>query len=249
MSKIKILKVWSFWVEGIKYHDQYLSEFMVEDQIETVFACPNHCTSEYSSFSGFNNEVITYKYKMHFLNFFSLLNKPIPYNFLKFSKFINSYNPDIIHIYARAGSDAGAYWPPVNTPVPGLGITNWNYSLIYPVGQIFGDLSKSYKGKSLQTTSNGYHLAAALNDSETMVLYITGGKEQGKKVAVKIDGFTIRKIESVERFVPDDYADTAKAAAYKIEPATAEISSDNEVFFDINKEGTHQIYKIVLKSN
>ena len=157
--------------------------------------------------------------------------------------------PDIIQIYARAGADAGAYWPPVNTPVPGLGITNWNYSLIYPVGQIFADLSKDYKGKSLKTTSNSFHLAAALKDQETMILYITGGKEQGKKVAVKVNGFEITKIESVEKFVPDDYADTGKAAAYKVESAQAEISSDNEVYFEINKEGKYQIYKITLKNN
>ena len=99
MSKRKILKVWPFWVEGIKYHDQYLSEFMAEDQIETVFACPNHCTTDYSSFSGSKKKVNIYKYRMHFLKFVAFFNKPIPYDFLKFSKFIRSYNPDIIHIY------------------------------------------------------------------------------------------------------------------------------------------------------
>ncbi len=157
--------------------------------------------------------------------------------------------PDIIQIYARAGADAGAYWPPVNTPVPGLGITNWNYSLIYPVGQIFADLSTDYKGKALKTSSNRFHLAAAQHSSETMVLYITGGNEESKKVAVKINGFTVSDIVSVERFVPNDYSETGKAAAYKTEVATAQISSDNEVFFDINKEGKYQIYKIVVRGD
>ena len=36
---------------------------------------------------------------MHFLKFVSLFNKPIPYEFLKFSKFINTYSPDVIHIF------------------------------------------------------------------------------------------------------------------------------------------------------
>ena len=95
----KILKVWPFWIEGIKYHDQYLAEFMEEDGVETVFACPNFSTSDYSRFSKSIKDINMYKYKMHFLDFFCFLSKPIPYNFLKFSKFINSYNPSIIHIY------------------------------------------------------------------------------------------------------------------------------------------------------
>lgn len=155
--------------------------------------------------------------------------------------------PDIIHIYARTGSEAAAYWPPVNTSIPGLGITNWNYTKVFPTGQILGELAKSYTGKSLKTVSDKFHLAAALNDSETMTLFITGAKESGKKVGVKVEGFTISSVQSVERFVPHDYSDTSKAEPYITQTATASISSDNKVVFDINKEGLYQIYKIVLK--
>ncbi|NJX16384.1 hypothetical protein [Tamlana crocina] len=156
--------------------------------------------------------------------------------------------PDIIHIYARSGAQAAAYWPPINSPVPGLGITNWNYSKVFPTGQILGDMAASYKGKSLKTTSNKVHLAAALQDANTMVMYITGAKESGKKVAVKVNGFTINSIQSVERFVPADYNDTAKAEPYLTETASAQISS-NHVVVDVNKEGLYQIYKIVVKGN
>ncbi|WP_299012071.1 hypothetical protein [uncultured Polaribacter sp.] len=157
--------------------------------------------------------------------------------------------PDIIHIYARTGSEAAAYWPPVNTPVPGLGLTNWNFSKIFPAGQIMGDMGKSYRGKALKTTSNRFHIAAALQDENTMVLYITGAKETGKKVGVKVDGFIISSIESVERFVPFDYNESNKAEAYIEQTATAKLSSNNEVVFDINKEGLYQIYKIIVKGN
>lgn len=157
--------------------------------------------------------------------------------------------PDIIHIYARSGSEAAAYWPPVNTPVPGLGLTNWNFSKIFPTGQILGEMASEYKGKALKTTSNTFHIAAALQDASTMVLYVTGAKESSKKVGVKVDGFTITSIESVHRFVPFDYNDTAKAEPYITEVASAKLSSNNEVVFDINKEGLHQIYKIILKGN
>jgi hypothetical protein len=157
--------------------------------------------------------------------------------------------PDIIHIYARAGADAAAFWPPINTSIPGLGLTNWNYTIVYPTGQIMGELAQSYKGKALKTTSDTYHLAAALNDNETMVLYITGGKEVTLKTGVKVEGFTINSIESVERFVPEDYTDTSKAAPYITQVASAELSSDNKVVLDVNREGLYQIYKIVVKGN
>jgi hypothetical protein len=157
--------------------------------------------------------------------------------------------PDIIHIYARTGSQAAAFWPPINTSIPGLGLTNWNYSVVYPTGQILGELAKSYSGKALKTTSNKFHLAAALQDSNTMVLYITGGKESGKKVAVKINGFTISSIQKVERFVPSDYNDTAKAEPYVTQTASAEITTNNEVVVDVNKQGLYQIYKIIVKGN
>ena len=157
--------------------------------------------------------------------------------------------PDIIHIYARAGADAAAYWPPINTSIPGLGLTNWNYSKIYPVGQIFGELARSYTGKALKTTSNKFHLAAAQPDPGTIVLYITGGQESGKKVAIRVEGFAIGSIEKAERYIPLDYSDPGKAEPYVTENASAELSDDNEVIIDVNKAGHYEIYKIVIKSN
>lgn len=157
--------------------------------------------------------------------------------------------PDIVHIYARTGSQAAAFWPPINTSIPGLGLTNWNYSIVYPTGQILGDMARSYRGKALKTISNKFHLAAALQDANTMVLYITGAKESGKTVAVKVNGFTINSIDKVERFVPADYNDTAKAEPYQIQTASAQLSTNNEVVLDVNKQGLYQIYKIVLKGN
>lgn len=154
--------------------------------------------------------------------------------------------PDMVHIYARAGADAAAYWPPVNSSIPGLGLTNWNFSTVYPVGQMLGELSNFYKGKALKTTSEKFHVAAALTDPETVVLYITGGNESSAKLGVKLENFDVRSIQSVERFVPSDYAETAKAERYKIETSSASLI-DNHVVFNINKEGKYQIYKIVLK--
>ncbi|REG89199.1 hypothetical protein [Winogradskyella sediminis] len=157
--------------------------------------------------------------------------------------------PDIIQIYARAGANAGAYWPPINSSVPGLGITNWNYSKVFPVGQIIGDLSESFRGKALKTTSNGFHLAAALQDNETMVLYVTGGDQNSADVGISVEGFDIQSIESVTRFVPADYSETSIAEPYVTETSEATLNSSNEVVVEVNKEGKYQIYKIVLKGN
>lgn len=155
--------------------------------------------------------------------------------------------PDIIQIYARANANAAAFWPPINSSVPGLGLTNWNYTTVYPVGQILGELSKSYKGFALKTTSNKFHIAAALNDGSTMVLFVTGGKQSSAKIGVKVTGFEISSIQSVERFVPDDYTATSKAAPYKKESSVASLVKKDQVVLDVNKEGDYQIYKIVLK--
>ncbi|WP_435413902.1 hypothetical protein [Polaribacter aestuariivivens] len=155
--------------------------------------------------------------------------------------------PDIIQIYARSGANAAAYWPPINSSIPGLGLTNWNYSLVYPVGQIFGELAESYKGKSLKTTSNKFHISASLNDNETVVLFITGGNQPFAKVGVVLEGFEIGSIESVKRFLPSNYSETNRAEPYVEEISEAVINKNNQVVVAINKECKYQIYKLVLR--
>ena len=59
ISDKKILKVWPFWIEGIKYHDQYLSDEMQKDNVKTIFACPNTASKSYSNFSHFNKRKST----------------------------------------------------------------------------------------------------------------------------------------------------------------------------------------------
>lgn len=155
--------------------------------------------------------------------------------------------PDIFQIYARAGADAAAFWPPVNTSIPGLGLLNWNFSTTFPVGQIFGELSESFRGDVVKTTNASFHITAALNDAETLVLFITGEDEPATKTTVNIENFSVNSVESVERYVPADYSETDKAAPYETETASVTLISDNEIVFNINEEGMYQIYKIVLK--
>jgi len=95
-----IMRVWPFWIDGIKYHDQYLAEFMEDDGVSTVFACPNYRTSNYLSFAkSKENSKFKNNYNLLFLKHFSFLGKPLPFQLVKFSRQIRSLNPDVIHIF------------------------------------------------------------------------------------------------------------------------------------------------------
>lgn len=169
----------------------------------------------------------------------------------KGKKYMEAANiiPDMIHIYARAGANAAAYWPPINTAITGLGLFSYNYSVIYPCGQIFSELAANYSGDALSTVSGTVHVAAALNNSNTMTLFVTGGGQPATNVNAKIYGFTVDSIQSVVKFRPDDYAQTDKAAPYITEPSSASIDKvHNRIIFDINTAGKYEILKIVLKN-
>lgn len=155
--------------------------------------------------------------------------------------------PDIIHIYARHGVNAAAYWPPVNTTAPGVGIVNWNASLVYPCGQILGDMADSYKGDAVKTTSDkNLGISAALISSDSLVLYVTGKDNAATSAIVALSNFEINKIEKVEKFIPADYAQTNKAAAYKVESGDVGMLSSSTISFDINASGKYEIFKILL---
>src|SRR5690606_2284848 len=95
--------------------------------------------------------------------------------------------PDIIHIYARAGVKAAAYWPPINSSIPGLGLMNYNYSTILPCGQILADMAADYKGHAISTTATGMLKASAARpDSNTIVLYVPGKDLSTSVASVKV---------------------------------------------------------------
>jgi glycosyltransferase involved in cell wall biosynthesis len=99
-SKYVVLRVWPFWIDGIKYHDQHLAEFMEVDGVSTVFACPDYATPDYSSFAKSKKiERGKSNYRMLFLRYFTLFGKPFPYQIIKFKRQIKSLSPDVIHIF------------------------------------------------------------------------------------------------------------------------------------------------------
>lgn len=94
-----ILKIWPFWIEGIKYHDQYLSEFMGEDKIRTIFACPYQADKYYTNFTDKYNSKTKSLYELFLFKYFRFFGKPVPYNILAFANFIKKNEPDVIHIF------------------------------------------------------------------------------------------------------------------------------------------------------
>src|SRR5690606_6821627 len=68
--------------------------------------------------------------------------------------------PNIMHIYARSGVNAAAYWPPINTSIPGLGFFDTGYSVTFPCGQIFAELAANYSGHAVNTVSGTARVAA-----------------------------------------------------------------------------------------
>ncbi len=155
--------------------------------------------------------------------------------------------PDIVQIYARHGVDAAAYWPPVNSTAPGVGLVNWNASVVYPCGQILGDMAASFKGKAVRANSDGkLGIACALTAEDTLLLYVTGKDNEATQVNISLHNFEANQIIKVEKFRPADYAQTNKAAPYIAENAAIQIVTPSTLRFNINSSGRYEIFKIIL---
>jgi len=155
--------------------------------------------------------------------------------------------PDIIHIYSRHGVDAAAYWPPVNSTAPGVGLVNWNASVIYPVGQIMSDMASSFTGDVVRTTSDSnIGVTGALNNSQNLVLYITGKDNSWTNLNVNVHNFSISEVANVVKFRPNDYSQPDKPAAYVTESASVTQASSSSISLEINKTGGYEIFKIEL---
>lgn len=70
-----------------------------------------------------------------------------------------------IYEQARSGAEEGAFWPPANTSIPGLGLFNSTMTLVYPTAQIFGDMSRDLTGNSLGVSAQASIKVAAAEKS------------------------------------------------------------------------------------
>jgi len=158
--------------------------------------------------------------------------------------------PDIVHAYARAGVKAAAYWPPVNSSIPGLGLVNATFGTVFPCGQILSDMALSYRGYALSTTATGaLKASAARPDSNTVVLYVPGGDLGVTTASIKINGFVADSVQSAVKFRPANYAQTDAALPYITENVSVTLDKpNNKILFEVNASGKYEIFKIVLKN-
>lgn len=155
--------------------------------------------------------------------------------------------PDIVQIYSRHGVDAGGYWPPVNSTAPGVGLVNWNASVVFPCGQILGDMATSFRGKAVRTNSDGnFGIASALTAGDTLLIYVTGKDNVATQVNISLHNFEANQIIKVEKFRPADYSQTNKAAPYVVESDEVQVVSPSKIRFGINSSGEYEIFKILL---
>ena len=157
--------------------------------------------------------------------------------------------PHMIHIYAKAGVDMGAYWPPVNSSAPGVGLTNWNFTTLLPIGQILGQLKNDFKTYTVETTSSEtIHLTTGGENDNEMVLYLAGGESETTDVQIIVHGFSINTVVEAHRLRPADYNNTELGVPY-IEEVVEVGHTGNKIFLTINKQGKYEIIRVVLSSS
>jgi len=100
-SKHRIIRVWPFWPEGLKYHDHYLTEAMAKDGVETMFAYPHYNDESYSKFEKGDSpkDIESNSYSVFFLRYLNIFGKPFPFNGLSFINRIKDFKPNVVHIF------------------------------------------------------------------------------------------------------------------------------------------------------
>ncbi|MDA3821228.1 MAG: hypothetical protein PF450_01260, partial [Bacteroidales bacterium] len=102
-------------------------------------------------------------------------------------------------------------------------------------------------GDVVRTTSDSnIGVTGALNNSQSLVLYVTGKDISWANVNINVHNFSISEVSNVVRFRPNDYSQPDKAAAYVTESASAIKNSTSSISLEINKSGGYEIFKIEL---
>ena len=105
-----------------------------------------------------------------------------------------------------------------------------------------------HRGYALSTTNNGdLKVVVALQNTNTLVLYVCGKDFPKQTASIQINGFDIGSVKTLRRFRPDDYSNTRKVAPYKEERAPFSIDyTSNKLLFEINANGKYEIFKVIL---
>ncbi len=159
-----------------------------------------------------------------------------------------------VYEFGRTGANAGAFWPPSNTSIVGLGLFNSSFSTIYPTGQMFAELTSNFKGKALKVTdglvgSSGETMRAiASKDGNTLVVYVVGHNNRWTRVDLDIEGVDVKSVEIHDLFMPATSEVTDPLPMIKVENVDYAIT-DNTLTFYINENRPYCIYKFKLELN
>ncbi|WP_282036815.1 hypothetical protein [Saccharicrinis aurantiacus] len=157
-----------------------------------------------------------------------------------------------VYEFGRSGADVGAFWPPLNTSIVGLGLFNPAFNIIYPTGQLFGDLAENFKGQSLKVTDgkmgeNGERMRAiASKDENELVVYVVGHLNVWSRVDMDIEGETVKSVKSHQLFMPASSETNIPQPMTILENADYALTGNTLTFY-MNENRPFCIYKFVLE--
>ncbi len=145
----------------------------------------------------------------------------------------------------RGGIYAAAIWPPVNS-IPGLNLTNNDYSANYANGMAFDWMSADLTGLALNVTHQAIPAIAA-REGNRLVIFLLGYDKGAYDVTINLNGYTASSVASAN--VMYSLAPNT-ATTPTVSNVTATLAS-NKVTVKINQGGTtrganYEIIRIVL---
>ena len=157
---------------------------------------------------------------------------------------------ELIHEFGRSGADAGAFWPPKNTSINGLGLFNFNYNTTYPTAQLFGDMVDNYTGDALSTATNGDLRAVASRDGDRVTVYVSGMDEPNTTVRLRVVGGSGNQtVVSSMEFIPGDTSNTAAALPMTLNNNSSVTSQSYGFNFDVNSQCEYSIQRLIFDLN
>jgi len=155
-----------------------------------------------------------------------------------------------IYEFARSGANEAAFWPPINTGIPGLGFFDTNFKIVYPTAQLFGDMALDFRGEVLKVIDGSMRGIASRSSKGNIILYVTGKTKPSTRVKVSFsNNQKIANVVYASLWEPGNLNNTKDAVPMKLnDNPLNKLSQDKKsVSFNVNSNAKYSIYKIELK--
>lgn len=153
-----------------------------------------------------------------------------------------------IYEQARSGAEEGAFWPPANTSIPGLGLFNSGMTLEYPTAQIFGDMSRNLRGNSLGVSAQGsVKIAAAEKSNGQIVVYLAGMNTSWTTVKLEFENRIIDRVVSSTMWEPSNSSNTKEAAPMTVTNNPEIFKASRSLQVNVNQNSRYTIVKVILE--